>query len=266
MQHELKSNSWMGLWVASVIIFAWVASLVILLPSDLAQWESLGVLTAVLGRTFIQTGLFIVVHDAIHGSVFPKNRLLNQWIGSLAITLYGFLPYQKLASNHWKHHRSPGQPEDPDFHDGVHRGFLAWYFKFMTEEYVDAELRRKLLLYMTIAFLILRFGFYVSESNLFLFWLLPLILSSMQLFFFGTYLPHGSRNTDSPNSHNAVSSNYSLIWSFFSCYHFGYHWEHHEYPDVAWYNLPQVYQSRQRKIKAAIAETGLPDKFKRMYG
>lgn len=254
MQRKLTSDSWMGGLVAFAIIILWVSSLVFTLSTDLAQWGSLWVLPAILVRTFIQTGLFIVVHDAIHGSVFPENRQLNSWIGSLAITLYGFLPYQKLSSNHWKHHRSPGQLDDPDFHDGVHKGFFGWYFKFMTKEYVDVEMQQKLLLYMTIAFVVLRFGFQASNSNLFLFWLLPLILSSLQLFFFGTYLPHRDTNIDSPNSHNAVSSNYPVALSFLSCYHFGYHWEHHEYPDVAWYNLPKVRQARRNQMKNAIGD------------
>ncbi len=250
MQHKPQLEQWKGVLVTSTIIFLWISSLLFLMPTDFTQGASLWILPGVLGRTFIQTGLFIVVHDAIHGSVFPNNHRLNHWIGSLALTLYGFLPYKKLALNHWKHHRSPGQPDDPDFHDGVHPGFFAWYVNFMMG-YVDAELRRKMFWFMTIAFLVLRFGLNISGFNMLLFWLLPLVLSSLQLFFFGTYLPHRSSNIDSQNLHNAVSSNYPQILSFFSCYHFGYHWEHHEYPDVAWYDLPGVYQRRQQ-MKAAI--------------
>ncbi|MEX0268448.1 fatty acid desaturase [Leptolyngbyaceae cyanobacterium UHCC 1019] len=247
MQHKPRINLWVGPLVASAIILLWISSFTFTLSTTLtlSQWRAVWALPAILGRTFIQTGLFIVVHDAIHGSVFPKSRRLNDWVGSLAITLYGFLPYKKLYSNHWKHHRSPGQPGDPDFHDGVHQGFFAWYLKFMTKEYMDTEIRRRLFLCMAIAFISLRFGLHVADPNLFLFWLLPLILSSLQLFFFGTYLPHGSVDMSSQNRHHAVSSHYPLIWSFFTCYHFGYHWEHHEYPDIAWYNLPQVYRGRK---------------------
>jgi hypothetical protein len=36
----------------------------------------------------------------------------------------------------------------------------------------------------------------------------------------------------------AKSSNYSTFWSFIACYHFDYHWEHHEYPYLPWYSLP----------------------------
>jgi len=56
--------------------------------------------TCYFGRTFIQTGLFIVAHDAIHGVVLPSNRRLNDGIGQLVLTLYALLPYEKLAFNH----------------------------------------------------------------------------------------------------------------------------------------------------------------------
>jgi beta-carotene/zeaxanthin 4-ketolase len=94
---------------------------------------------------------------------------------------------------------------------------------------------------MGILFLTLHFGFHVSITNLFWFWVLPILLSTMQLFFFGTYLPHRADNAE--NSHHAISSNYPLIWSFLTCYHFGYHWEHHEYPLLPWYKLPSARQS-----------------------
>jgi beta-carotene/zeaxanthin 4-ketolase len=41
-------------------------------------------------------------------------------------------------------------------------------------------------------FSILHWGLQAPLPNLFLFWILPIVLSSMQLFFFGTYLPHRS--------------------------------------------------------------------------
>jgi beta-carotene ketolase (CrtW type) len=94
-------------------------------------------------------------------------------------------------------------------------------------------------------FIILHFGLHIAVVNLCLFWILPIFLSTMQLFFFGTYLPH--RSSKAENSHHAISSNYPPIWSFLTCYHFGYHWEHHEYPFLAWYDLPSVRQVGEKK-------------------
>lgn len=218
----------------------WVGSLVFLLSVDIVQWVPLYLLPVILGRTFIQTGLFIVAHDAIHGVVLPSNRRLNDGIGQLALTLYALLPYEKLALNHSHHHQNPGQVSDPDFHDGVHSDGFSWYLKFM-KGYLDTRQRVVLLLGMSLVFYGLHLGVHIPIINLLLFWILPLILSSMQLFFFGTYLPHRSPRHENNNSHHAISSNYTLIFSFLTCYHFGYHWEHHEYPFLPWYKLPSAY-------------------------
>jgi beta-carotene/zeaxanthin 4-ketolase len=246
MRHSSQSPPLTGLWVAAVIIILWVSSLDFLLFLNLDRLAIPLILAAILGRTFIQTGLFIVAHDAMHGTVLPiagtvlRNRYWNDGIGRLAMTLYALLPYQKLATNHQRHHLHPGQAGDPDFHDGVHQHVLAWYLTFMGR-YLDR--RQQIVEFFGIGaiFSILHWGFHAALPNLFLFWILPIVLSSMQLFFFGTYLPHRSIS-GSETSHQITTSQYSPIWSFLTCYYFGYHWEHHEYPFLPWYKLPFAHQ------------------------
>ncbi|WP_310489461.1 fatty acid desaturase [Chamaesiphon sp. VAR_69_metabat_338] len=250
MQHDLKSPPLTGLLVATTIVAFWLGSLAWVCSLDVSTLLPLGIFPVILGRTFIQTGLFIVAHDAIHGSVLPGHRRVNKCFGHLALALYALLPYQKLAHHHWQHHLQPGRLGDPDFHDGVRDGLGAWYVKFM-QEYLDFRQKVVLFFGMKVIFFSLFLGFHVPIPNLFLFWVLPIVLSSMQLFFFGTYLPHRSAGRETPtsqhqNSHNAISTNYPIIWSFLTCYHFGYHWEHHEYPSLPWYQLPTVRQ-HQRK-------------------
>lgn len=240
VRHDLNSAP-KGFLVALAIVVLWVSSLIALLLTDITQLHALWILPAILGRTYIQTGLFIVAHDAIHGLVVPGDRRLNQSIGQLAVTLYALLSYQKLSLNHWKHHRYPGQASDPDFHDGINRSFFLWYWKFMSGYMNGREIIG--ILFMIVAiFLVASFGLHIAAINLLLFWLLPIAFSSVQLFFFGTYLPH--RSSALGVSHHAVSSNYPLLLSLLTCYHFGYHWEHHEFPDLPWYALPSVRQSQ----------------------
>lgn len=239
MQHEPQPAPLTGVLVASVIFLLWIVSLGWLLWVDISQHHVLWVLAAILGRTYIQTGLFILAHDAIHGVVVPSDRRLNHGIGRLAVTLYALLSYKKLAINHWKHHRYPGQAQDPDFHDGIHRDFFPWYWRFM-DGYMDGKERTVMLFKIIAIFLVASVGLHIAFANVFLFWFLPIVLSSMQLFFFGTYLPH--RSETAGGDHHAVSSNYPLLLSLVTCYHFGYHWEHHEYPDLPWYKLPSVRQ------------------------
>ncbi len=242
-KYDQKSKPVAGFFIATVIIVLWVSSLAFFLFVNIVWLMSIWIVPAILGRTFIQTGLFIVAHDAIHGSICLKNRKLNDAIGCLAVTLYAVLDYQKLAVNHWQHHLQPGQAGDPDFHNG---NSWIWYLKFM-RGYLD--LRQTVIQFLGLGtiFISLSFGLHVSIINLFLFWILPIFLSTMQLFFFGTYLPH--RPSSPENSHQAISSNYSLMLSFLTCYHFGYHWEHHEYPWLPWYELPSVRQGLQKSSR-----------------
>jgi beta-carotene ketolase (CrtW type) len=75
------------------------------------------------------------------------------------------------------------------------------------------------------------------------FWVLPLVLSSFQLFLFGTFLPHRSHGAPAAEGHVIQSQGYGHLLSLLACYHFGYHWEHHAYPAVPWFRLPELRRS-----------------------
>jgi beta-carotene ketolase (CrtW type) len=75
-------------------------------------------------------------------------------------------------------------------------------------------------------------------SSLLLFCTLPLLLSSLQLFVIGTYLPHRQTTCRSGDRHHAASLAWPEALSFLACFHFGYHWEHHADPRLPWYCLP----------------------------
>jgi beta-carotene/zeaxanthin 4-ketolase len=64
----------------------------------------------------------------------------------------------------------------------------------------------------------------------------------LQLFYFGTFLTHREPTEGYTNPHRTTSNHFSHFWSFITCYHFGYHKEHHEYPQLPWWKLPEIYQ------------------------
>jgi beta-carotene/zeaxanthin 4-ketolase len=221
-----------GLWISLSLIIAWALSLWGACSIDLASHSLWWICGLLLVRTFLQTGLFITAHDAMHGSIYIDRPHWNRWIGSICTTFYALLPYETLLTKHFLHHQHPATELDPDFSD---RGFWGWYGKFMGG-YIDRAQALKLLLGMGAVFLIAHYILQVSMLNLLLLWVLPILLSSLQLFYFGTYLPH------KPTISLEVihSSNLHPVWSLLTCYHFGYHWEHHEYPQAPWYRLPSL--------------------------
>ena len=224
-----------GLFIALTIIGLWGLSLSILLTFETAQISILLVPFGMLCQTFLYTGLFITAHDAMHGTVCQARPRVNNAIGTIAVGLYALFSYHKLLEKHWAHHRTPASDTDPDFHDGEHSGFLTWYFRFMKE-----YLSWKQIMGMAIVFQIMEYVLMIPTLNLILFWVSPALLSTLQLFYFGTYLPHRTPKAGYDNPHRARSNAYSTFWSFLTCYHFGYHWEHHEYPYIPWWKLPEV--------------------------
>ena len=256
----MSEGSVRGVRWASLIVLAWLLSLGGLLSLDLhhlngalAQlpWQAarggpattgmvvLVVLMAVLLRSFLHTGLFIVAHDAMHGVIQPGSQQRNDRWGCMALALYAALPYGHCRAKHHLHHRDPGGPADPDFHR-CHpldqAAPLAWFFHFLSG-YLSWRQMASLLTGWAALVLVCSTFTPTAAMNVLLFCVIPLLLSSLQLFVFGTYLPHRASGAGM-NQHHARSLDLPVWLSFLACYHFGYHWEHHQFPSLAWYELP----------------------------
>lgn len=214
-----------GILIAILMIVLWFAFLTTLLFWDFSYAYFL-ILLAILIQTHLYTGLFITAHDAMHGTV-SKNRIINNTIGWVTSLLFAFNFYDRLLTKHHEHHKYVATDKDPDYHNS---GNLAvWYWSFI-KKYTTL----KQLVLMTIALQLLRFIF--PLENLILFWILPGILSTFQLFYFGTYIPHKDGHEHN-NKHKSRSQKKNHLLAFFTCYFFGYHYEHHDAPHVPWWQL-----------------------------
>jgi beta-carotene/zeaxanthin 4-ketolase len=235
----INIDSVIGIMVSVVLVFLWFVSLIGLLQLDIKTVSPYFIILGLFLRTFFQTGLFITTHEAIHGTIC-QNYQVNQAIGYITAFLYALLPYKTLAINHRLHHQYPATEKDPDFNCLYSNNFFFWYKSFM-QEYQKGRQFWFLFVGMTIIFFAFIF-LHISVVNIFLFWVIPILLSSLQLFTFGIFLPHRKQDEEYSDRHQARSNNYSVFWSFIACYHFGYHWEHHQYPNLAWYKLPLAHQ------------------------
>ncbi len=229
-----------GALSATAILGGWATSLWLLLSLEVTWSNAWLVPIGVVVQTFLYTGVFITAHDAMHGTVTPSSRKLNDAFGTLSVLLYALFSYKKLHEKHWEHHRHPASDHDPDYHDGEHPSFGAWYFNFL-KNYVGVWQ----IVGMAVVFNVLHHLLGVSLLNLNVFWVAPALLSTLQLFYFGTYLPHREPEDGYRDAHRARSNDFSVLWSFLTCYHFGYHWEHHEKPATPWWRLPEMRRARQ---------------------
>ena len=203
----------------------------------------------VLAQTWLGVGLFIVSHDAIHGSLAIGRPGLNTAVGRLAAGLYnpGFR-YGLLERNHHAHHCGPGSATDPDFHPERPRAYVAWFRRFFRTYFGWVELAR-----LTVALCIYLFVLRARPLNLALFWGLPALLSALQLFTFGTWMPHRHAADAFADRHRARTLEFGWLLSLLTCFHFGYHLEHHRSPGTPWWGLP-----RRRAEMRSLAEPEPP--------
>ena len=202
----------------------------------LLDWSRLSpgwIAPAVLWQMFLYTGLFITAHDAMHGVVVPQHPRWNHRIGAIAVKLFALFDYQQLLEKHWQHHQDPASVRDPDYHAPDQDGFWQWYFNFMWNYSTWGSM-----LGFTLIFNGLTLGLQFPRFNLIVFWILPSILSSLQLFYFGTYLPHRRPQGGYRDRLRTRSYRFRYFLSFLACYHFNYHEEHHRYPYLRWWQLP----------------------------
>jgi beta-carotene ketolase (CrtW type) len=223
-----------GAWLAIHLfgIFAWRAST--------HGWALAALLVA--AQTWLSTGLFIIAHDAMHGALAPGRPRWNRAIGTLCLMLYAALSFRHLLPKHVDHHRHAGTAGDPDFHAPDPRRLLPWFGSFFATYYTHGQFIR-----ITAASLVYTQLLGAPIGNILLFWAAPAVLALMQLFVFGTYLPHRHSDDEFADAHRARSSAFSGPVSLLTCFHFGgYHHEHHLSPGAAWWQLPAV----RRRVRA----------------
>ena len=225
-----------GLTLAGAIIGAWIAlhlfGVFVFRPIG-AQW--LWALPLVALQTWLCVGLFIVAHDAMHGSLAPGRPSMGRATGRLALLLYAGFWMDRLTPKHFDHHRHVGTAGDPDFHVDAPTRFGPWFAAFM-RRYLGL---REVVVMTAVSWTYLLL-LHVPLGNLLAFWAVPALLSSLQLFVFGTYLPHRHEAAGFADRHNARSNDYGVLLSLLTCFHFGYHHEHHLYPTVPWWRLPDL--------------------------
>ncbi len=223
----------MGIFYAIVILLSWGLHLIYILLKQDIDLQSFWFWLHLLLQTWLFTGLFITAHDSMHGTV-AKNKFINNAMGALASIFYAGLWYPKLKAKHYLHHLHPGTASDPDYTTG-NQNFFVWWFQFMKQ-------------YITVWQILIMAGLFnigliwFNEKQLIVLWIIPSILSTFQLFYFGTYVPHRLPHTDAMKPHKARSQPHNHFMALLTCYFFGYHFEHHASPRTPWWRLYSIKQ------------------------
>ena len=231
-----------GIGLVVAIVGAWLAIhgfAMFVYRIDAGNWWLVPVMAA--AQCWLSVGMFIAAHDAMHGSLAPGRGRLNGAIGALLLLFYAGFGWRRMRDAHFDHHRHPGTARDPDFDADNPASAARWYATFLKRYFGPGSV-----LYVSSVVAIYWLALDVPIANIVLLYGLPAIASSFQLFYFGTYRPHrhaaGAAFVD---RHNARSNGYGPLASLLSCFHFGYHHEHHLSPQTPWWALPEL---RRRAI------------------
>ena len=238
-----------GLIYAAVIVACWLGlHFYAMLAFTLSMATLPLALVMALAQCWLSVGVFIISHDCMHGSLAPGRPRLNSAIGATLLFLYAGFGWQRMQSAHFEHHKHSGQDGDPDFDIANPADLRRWFTTFLGRYF---GWRSIIFVHTVVAIYWLVLD--VPMAQIVLLYGLPAMASAVQLFYFGTFRPH--RHTAAPftDRHNARSNDFGELASLASCFHFGYHLEHHRRPDVPWWALPKA-QRAARKEQAQSGE------------
>lgn len=227
-------------WLATAIVVAWLTiHLATIFGLPVTEWQPVTLVGVLALQTWLSTGLFIIAHDCMHGALAPGHPQRNRVIGRLTLMMYAGLDYDRMMPAHFAHHRHVGTERDPDFHAAAPRNPVRWFLGFFGNYYTHVQLVR-----ITLAACVyLLLG--ASLVNFAVFWAIPAILALLQLFVFGTFLPHRHGRDEFVDRHRARSVGPGGIVSLIGCFHFGgYHHEHHANPQTPWWQLPATRRAK----------------------
>ncbi len=240
--HTASRQAVIGLGLAATMLSIWLGVhfwAMFGLAITAQSWPVVPVIFAL--QCWLSVGMFIVAHDAMHGSLAPGQPRVNGAIGAVVLFLYAGFGWKKMRDAHFEHHKHVGTAGDPDFNADNPTDFWPWYMTFLKRYFGWQSMA-----FVWSVVLAYFFIFDVPPENIALLYGFPAITSSIQLFYFGTYRPHRQESSDFLDHHKSRTNDYGTLASLFSCFHFGYHHEHHLSPGTPWWALPARHKEYMR--------------------
>ena len=238
-----------------------------------STWGVLWALPLMVVQGYVVAFLFMAVHETAHKTAF-KSRSLNLVVGHLSAFLIG-LPYEYYCLFHWDHHRYTQDPEkDPELIVGVkptsdtqlalaYSGLLqvAGRLRLMlghavsgkvTVPWIPESKRAAVVaearIYTALYALLLALSLWLSSALLLWVWVVPLMIGQL---FLRPYLYAEHTGCDRTRSafHNTRTTYTGAFVKWFA-WNMPYHAEHHSFPAVPFYRLPEFHDDVQAHLKS----------------
>jgi fatty acid desaturase len=220
----------------------------------------------ILGTALALNAFVLLMHDGMHSTLFLDhhwNRLGSVLLGSTF--LMSFSAYRVM---HTRHHTFLGDARDPDdYRNYVRRQPFLWYLHFvrlavgpllylvlipvMALKHCSDRERREILQEYLLLFalygLLLRL---VPAPLLLVAWLIPLVIVGVFTAIRG-FTQHGITDASDPYLASRTILPNRIVGFFLL--HENYHLEHHLFPEVPSYHLPQLHKLIWSRLPRAVA-------------
>ncbi len=244
-------------------------------------WNPVLYLVAIAFIGARQHALLVLMHDGVHYRLF-RNRQLNDWTAEVILAWPNLISARSYRKNHFAHHRYLDTPQDPDW--VRHQGDPNWVFPkhwgklamLMARDICGMgaifylRLARMLLSRDSGAsgrFIFARYGFYVAVVLAFawfaalhlmlMYWFVPMFTWLIMIFRVRSIAEHSAIEGNSDAIEGKCDA-YALTRStrasllehvFVAPKNVNFHIEHHFYPSVPFYRLPQLHRTLMSKAE-----------------
>jgi fatty acid desaturase len=214
-----------------------------------------------------QHALLILMHDGVHYRLF-RDRRLNDWTAEIILAWPNLISARAYRKNHFAHHRYLSTGQDPDW--ARRQGDASWVFPMRLRRLAMLILRDLsglgaifyLMLVRTLlskdtggsrGFLAARYGFYAAVIVIFawfgalhlllMYWIVPLFTWLIVIFRIRSIAEHSAIEGRANAYAQTRSTRASLLEHIFVApKNVNYHIEHHFYPSVPFYRLPELHR------------------------
>lgn len=266
---DLKGLSVLQPWRTAFAMAAdWAVIVLAIVASEMSGswWLYLPAVLIIAGR---QHALAALLHDFAHYR-FVSNKKASDWVADLFLAWPLLATLEGYRRNHLGHHRYLNTDKDPD-----------WVVKVGSREFTFPQEMRfavlNLLGYLvgvstvrdfrkalarikadeksTPGYVALRIGFYVavitvltltgSWTGFLLYWVVPYATFFFMFMYIRSVAEHFGSTMDYSHDLTATRTVIPFFWErwFFAPHHMNYHIEHHLYPSVPHYRLPELSQA-----------------------
>ncbi len=203
--------------------------------------------------------LFSPMHDAIHSSL-GRSKQLNLWVGRITFLYFSSLvAFELMRFIHFRHHRNAnGEGDEADqvvqsgpawlrplkwpFIDFIY----GWKYLGYWKDRPKSETRNVIIMFLAtiVVWPWLIINGYLME--LLMFWIIPQRISFFFISFIFVYLPHVPNEiSEKEDAYRATSIREGMEWLLSPLMMYqNYHLVHHLYPNVPFYRLVKIWNSR----------------------